>query len=60
MALSKLLGVPLVPEANPAYIQRMQQPYIDAKAAAAQKQGQGAQALHATPPTNVQIIQLPH
>lgn len=62
MALSKLLGVPLVPEADPAYVARMQEPYQKAKqkAAQAQQANQGASALHATPPTTVQIIQLPH
>lgn len=62
VALSKLLGVPMVPGAMPEYVQRMQEPYIKAKQDAAQKAQaqQGPSSLHATPPTTVQIIQLPH
>lgn len=58
MALSRLLGVPLVPEANPAYVSRMQEPYQKAKQEAAQR-AQGPATLHAPQPTPVQIIQLP-
>lgn len=62
MALSKLLGVPLVPEANPAFVQRMQEPYIEAKQKATQAKAQnmGGSALHAAPATAAQILVLPH
>jgi hypothetical protein len=61
MALSRLLGVALVPEANPAFVQRMQEPYIEAKQKAEQNkmQAQGAVALHAQPPTAAQILVIP-
>jgi hypothetical protein len=51
MALSRLLGVPLIPEASPDYVKRMQEPYAEAKAKAAQAQAQaqGAQALSGLP-----------
>lgn len=65
MALSRLLGVPIVPEANPAFVKRMQEPYDEAKMKAAQKQAQtmqsqGPAALHAAPPSAAQILVLPH
>jgi hypothetical protein len=58
MALSKLLGVPLVPEANPAFVQRMQEPYIEAKQKAQQnkQQMQGAGAIQAPQPTPAQLL----
>lgn len=61
MALSALLGVPLVPEANPAYVKRMQEPYDEAKqkAAQAKMQAQGAQAMHPMTPTPAQLLVLP-
>lgn len=61
MALSRLLGVALVPEANPLYIQRMQEPYIEAKEKANQNQMQntGAQALQAPMPTPAQLLVIP-
>lgn len=61
MAMSKLLGVPLVPEANPLYVQRMQEPYIEAKqkAAQAKMQNQGAAAMQVPPPTPAQLLVIP-
>lgn len=61
MALSQLLGVALVPEANPAFVQRMQEPYIEAKQKAqqAKMQAQGAGAIRPAPPTAAQILVIP-
>lgn len=61
MALSTLLGVPLVPEADPLYVQRMQEPYTEAKKKAeqAKMQGQGMQAIHPMIPTPAQMLVLP-
>lgn len=61
MALSTLLGVPLVPEANPYYVRRMQEPYDEAKqkAAQAKMQAQGVQAIHPMIPTQAQLLGLP-
>lgn len=58
MALSTLLGVPIVPEADPAYVKRMQEPYIEAKQKAAQAkvQAQGAGAIHPMQPTAAQLL----
>jgi hypothetical protein len=63
LALSRLIGIPLVASADPAFVQRMQEPYVEAKQKSAQKQatqGQGAGALHTTPPTQTQIFVMPH
>lgn len=61
MALSKLLGVPLVPEADPLYVRRMQEPYIEAKKKAVQKQmaTQGAGAVQPPPMTPAQLLVIP-
>lgn len=61
MALSKLLGVYLVPEANPAYVKRMQEPYSEAKEKAAQNQieNKGATALRPPMMTPGQMMAVP-
>ena len=63
LALSKLLDAPIVPEADPQFVLRMQEPYEAARNQAAQKQqaAQGAAALKSgTQPTPVQLLVIPH
>lgn len=61
MALSKLLGVPLVPEANPDYVRRMQEPYLEAKqkAETAKMQNKGMSGIQPMPMTAGQLLSVP-
>lgn len=61
VALSKLLGVHLVPEADPAFVLRMQESYDEARQKQQQQQQamQGAAAIKAGIPTMGQLLGVP-